>query len=161
MEMEMSPYIHPPFKIATSRSNGLGMKNVVELHMLDMSRSSGVFAMELRYEFWCGNFGSGLPGIVFAAISLPLNEVLESSPVPTTVEYFLYFPLRFSIDDYGRWVVLRLTSCNWVVRGRSKLYYVEHWMELLHPVWQSQAIGHRSDLLFYYKGAESSMREFL
>ena len=122
--MEVSPYIHPPFKIATSRSNGLGMKNVVELRASDMSRSSGVFAMELRCEFWCGNFGSGLPGIVFAAISLPLNEVLESSPVPMTVKYFLYFPLRFSVNDYGRWVVLRLASCNWVVRGWSKLHYV-------------------------------------
>jgi len=159
--MEMSPYIHPPFKIAMSRSNGLGMKNVVELCTLDMSWSSGVFVMELRCEFWCGHFGSRLPGIVFAAISLLLDEVLESSLVPTTVEYLLYFPLWFSIDDYRRWVVLRLASCNRVVWGQSKLHYVEHWMELLHPVWQSQAIGHGSDPSFYYEGAESSMREFL
>jgi len=159
--MEMSPYIHPPFKIATSWSNGLRMKNVVELHVSDVSRSSGVFAMELCCEFWCGNFGSRLPGIVFLAISFPLNEVLESSLVPTTVEYLFYFLLCFSINDYRQWVVLCLVSCNWVVRGRSKLHYVEHWMELLHPVWQSQAIGHRSDPPFYYEGAESSMREFL
>jgi len=102
VEMEVFPYIHPPFKIAMSQSNGLRMKNIVELHMLDVSWSSGVFAMELRCEFWCGNFGSRLPGTVFVAVSLPLNEVLESSLVPTTVEYFLYFPLRFSVDDYGR-----------------------------------------------------------
>jgi len=133
--MEVSPYIHPLFKIATSQSNGLGMKNVVELCASDVSRSSGVFAMELHCGFWCGNFESGLPGIVFTAVSLPLNKVLESSPVPMTVEYFLYFPLCFSVDDYGRWMVLRLTSCNWVIRGQSKLYYVEHWMELLYPVW--------------------------
>jgi len=49
--MEVSPYIYPLFKIATSRSDGLGMKNVVELHVSDVSRSSGVFVMELRYEF--------------------------------------------------------------------------------------------------------------
>ena len=89
--------------IAMSQSDGLGMKNVVELHASDMSRSSGVFAMELHCEFWCRDFGSGLPGIVFAAVSLPLNEVLESFPVPMTVEYFLYFPFRFSVDDYGQW----------------------------------------------------------
>ena len=35
--MEVSPYIHLPFKIATSQSNGLGMKNVVELRTSDMS----------------------------------------------------------------------------------------------------------------------------
>jgi len=134
--MEVSPYIHPPFKIAMSRSNRLGMKNVVELCVLDMSRSSGVFAMELHYEFWCRNFGGGLPGIVFSAVSLLLNEVLESSPVPTTVKYLFYFPLCFSVDDYGWWVVLCLAPCNRVVRGRSKLHYVEYWMELLHPMWQ-------------------------
>jgi len=113
------------------------MKNVVELCALDVSRSSGVFAMELCCEFWYRDFRSRLPGIVFTAISLPLNEILESSLVPTTVEYFLYFPLRFSINDYGQWVVLHLVSYNWVVWGQSKLYYVEHWMELLHPIWQS------------------------
>jgi len=102
------------------------MKNVVELRMSDVSRSSGVFAMELCCEFWCRNFRSGLPGIVFAAISLPLNKVLESSPMPTTVEYFLYFPLRFSINDYGRWMVLHFASCNQVVWSQSELYYVEH-----------------------------------
>jgi len=135
--MEVSPYIHPPFEIATSRSDGLGMKNVVELYTLDVSRSSGVFAIELCCEFWCRDFRSGLPGIVFTAISLPLNEVLESSPVPTTVEYFLYFLLHFSVNDYGWWVVLCCASYNRVIQDRSKLHYVEHWMELLHSVWQS------------------------
>ena len=135
--MEVSPYIHPPFKIATSRSNGLGMKNVVELCVSDVSRSPRVFAMELCCEFQSRDFGGGLPGIVFTAISLLLDEVLESFPVPMTVEYFLHLPLRFSVDNYGQWVVLRRASCNRVVRGRSKLHYVEHWMELLHPVWQS------------------------
>jgi len=124
--MEVSPYIHLLFKIATSRSNRLGMKNVVELRMSDVSRSSGVFAMELCCEFWCRNFRSGLPGIVFVAVSLSLNKVLESSLMPTTVEYFLYFPLRFSINDYGRWMVLHFASCNQVVWSQSELYYVEH-----------------------------------
>ena len=100
--MEVSSYIYPPFKIATSRSNRLGMKNVVELYASDVSRSPRVFAMELHCEFRSRDFRGGLPGIVFTAISLPLDEVLESSPVPMTVEYLFYFPLQFSVDDYGR-----------------------------------------------------------
>ena len=79
---------------------------------------------------------SRLPGIVFVAISFPLDEVLESSLVPTTVEYLFYFPLCFSVDDYGQWVVFCLPACNWVIWGWSKLHHIEHWMELLHPVWQ-------------------------
>jgi len=112
------------------------MKNVVELRMSDVSRSPGVFAMELHCQFWSGDFGGGLLGIVFMAIFFPLDEVLESSPVPTTVEYLFYFLLRFSVNDYGQWVVLRLPACNWVVRGWSKLHHVEYQMKLLHPVWQ-------------------------
>ena len=131
--MEVSPYIHPPFKIAMSRSNGLGMKNVVELCVSDVSQSPRVFAMELCCEFWSGDFRGGLPS---TAISLPLDEVLESSPVPTTVEYLFYFPLRLSVDDNGRQVVLCFLACNRVVWSRSELHYVEHWMVLLHPVWQ-------------------------
>jgi len=104
--MEVSPYIHPPFKIATSQSDGLEMKNVVELRASDISQSSRVFAMELCCEFWCGDSRSRLPGIVFVAISLPLNEVLESSPVPTTVEYFVTNFIRLYLyqifdDSYG------------------------------------------------------------
>ena len=101
MKIELFPYIHPFFKIATSRSNGLRMKNVVELHALDVSRSPRVFAIELRCQFWSRDFGGGLPGIVFAAISFSLDEVLESSPVPMTVKYLFYFSLCFSVNDYG------------------------------------------------------------
>jgi len=135
--MEVSPYIHPPFKIATSWSNGLRMKDGVELHVLDVSRSPRVFAMELRCEFRGGDFGGGLPGIVFMAISLLLDEVLESSSVPTTVKYLFYFPLWFSVNNYEQQVVHCFLACNQVVWSQSELYYVEHWMELLHLVWQS------------------------
>ena len=132
----MSLYIHFPFKIATSWSNGLQMKDIVELRMLDVSRSSRVFAMELCCEFWCRDFRGRLPGIVFMAVSFLLNEILESSLVPMTVEYLLYFLLYFSVDNYGQWVIFCLPSCDRIIQSQSKLYYVEHWMELLHPVWQ-------------------------
>ena len=132
----MSPYIYPPFKIATSRSSGLGVKNVVEFHTPDVSWGTRVFVVEFRCQFRSKDFGGGLPGIVFAAISFLLNEVLESSPVPTTVEYLFHFPLRFSVDDYEQWIVHRFPSWNQVVWSRSELHYVEYWVELLHPVWQ-------------------------
>jgi len=73
--------------------------------------------MELCCEFWCGDFRGGLPGIMFMAIPFPLDEILEFSPVPTTVEYLLYFPLHFSIDDYGQWVSFHFMSCDWVIQS--------------------------------------------
>jgi len=99
--MEVSLYIYFPFKIATSRSNGLRIKDIVKLRVSDVSWSPQMFAMELCCEFWCGDFGDGLPRIVFVAIPFLLDEILKFSPVPTTVEYLLYFLLCFSIDDYG------------------------------------------------------------
>ena len=124
--MEVSPYIHLPFKITTSQSSGLGVKNVVELCTPDVSRSTRVFVVEFRSQFRSEDFGGELLEIVFAAISFLLNEVLESSPVPTTVEYLFHFPLHFSVDDYGQWVVHRFPSWNRVVRSQSKLHYIEH-----------------------------------
>jgi len=115
VEIELFPYIHPPFKIATSQSNGLRVKNVVKLHMLDVFQSTRVFAVELCCQFQSRDFRGRLPGIVFPAISFLLNEILESSPVPMTVKYLLYFPLYFSIDDYGQWMICRFPSCNQVV----------------------------------------------
>jgi len=81
MEMEVFPYIYPPFKIAMSWSNRLRVKNVVELRILDVSQSTRVFAMEFHCQFWSEDFGGGLPGIMFAAVSFPLNKILEFSPV--------------------------------------------------------------------------------
>jgi len=69
------------------------VKDAVKLHALDVSRSSWVFVVELRCEFWYGDFGSGLPGVVFTAVSFLLNEILKSSLMPTAIEYLLYFLL--------------------------------------------------------------------
>jgi len=47
VEIELFPYIYPPFKIATSQSNRLQMKDVVELCTPDVSQSP-VRAQSLR-----------------------------------------------------------------------------------------------------------------
>jgi len=112
------------------------MKDIVELCTSDVSRSPWVFVIELCCQFWCRDFRGRLPRIVFVTIPFPLDKILESSPVPMTVEYLLYFLLCFSVDDYGQWVVFCSLSCDQVFWGWSKLHYIEHWMELLHPVWQ-------------------------
>jgi len=57
VEIELFPYIYSPFKIATSRSNGLRMKNVVELCTLNVSQSTRVFVVELHCQFWSRDFG--------------------------------------------------------------------------------------------------------
>jgi len=88
------------------------MKDVVELCALDVSQSPWMFVIEFRHQFWCGNFGGGFPRVVFTAIPFPLDEILESSPVPMTVEYLLYFLLCFSVNDYGRWVVFHFLFCD-------------------------------------------------
>jgi len=102
------------------------MKDVVELCTLDVFQSPWVFVMEFCHQFWCRNFGGGFPRVVFVVISFPLDEILESSPVPTTIEYLLYFLLCFSVNNYGQWVVFYFPFCDWVIWSQSKLYYIEH-----------------------------------
>jgi len=75
------------------------MKSVIKLHALDVSQSPWVFVMELHYQFWYRDFGGEFPRIVFMAIPFLLDEILESSLVPMTVEYLLYFPLCFSVNN--------------------------------------------------------------
>jgi len=90
VEIELSSYIHPSFKIAMSWSNRLYTKDVVKLHMSDVSRSPKVFAMELHCQFWCRDFRGEFPRIVFATISFPLDEILEScyeSPKKEVISY--------------------------------------------------------------------------
>ena len=82
--------------------------------------------MELCCEFWYRDFGGRLLGVVFTAVSFSLDEILESSLVPTTVEYLLYFLLCFSIDNYGRWVIFHFLACNQVVWDWSEFHYIEH-----------------------------------
>jgi len=91
------------------------VKDVVELHALDMSWSPRVFAMELCCKFWYRDFRDKLLGIVFIAVFFSLNEILESSLVPATVEYLLYFPFHFSVDDYRQWVVFYFSFCDRVI----------------------------------------------
>jgi len=102
------------------------MKDIVELYALDVSWSSWVFAMELYCQFWYGDFRGRLPRIVFTAILFPLDEILESSLMPMTVEYLFYFPLCFFVNDYRWWVVFRSLFCDQVFQGWSKLHYIEH-----------------------------------
>ena len=136
VEIELFPYIHPLFKITMSWSNGFRIKDVIELYAPDVSQSSWVFVIEFCHQFWCRNFGGRFPKVVFVTIPFLLDEILESSLVPTTVKYLFYLLLCFSGDNYGQWVIFRFPSCDRVVQSWSKLHYVEHWMELLHLVWQ-------------------------
>ena len=68
--------------------------------------------------------------------NLRVVPLQESSLVPMTVEYLFYLPLCFSVDNYGQWVIFHFLSCDQVIWSQSKLHYIEHWMELLHLVWQ-------------------------
>jgi len=102
VEIELFPYIHSLFKIAMSRSNRFQIKDVVELHTLDVSQSSWVFVMEFHHQFWYRNFRGRFSRVVFVAILFLLDEILQSSPVPMTVKYLFYLPLHFSVNDYGQ-----------------------------------------------------------
>jgi len=82
------------------KATDLEQKNCIKLSLADVSGSSWVSVIEVHYKVWCGNFGDRLPEVVFIAISLLLDEVLELSLIPAAIEDLFYFPLLFSIDEY-------------------------------------------------------------
>jgi len=57
-------------------------------------------AIKVYYKIGCRSFGGGLLGVIFTAISLPLDKVLELSLVPVAIEDLFYLPLLFSVDKY-------------------------------------------------------------
>jgi len=66
-----------------------------------MSWGSWVLSIVLHNKVQCLDIGGHLPRVMFFAKTLPLNQELESSLVPVTIQYLFYFPLWFSVDDNG------------------------------------------------------------
>ena len=56
--------------------------------------------IEVHHKIRYGNFEDKLLGVVFIAISLLLDEILELSPIPVAVKDLFHFPLLFSINEY-------------------------------------------------------------
>jgi len=79
---------------------GPGWKKHIKLGPVDVFGSSWVSAMEVHYKVGYRNFGGRLPGVVFMAIFLLLDKILELSPMPVAVKDLFHFPLLFSIDEY-------------------------------------------------------------
>ena len=82
------------------KATGPEWKNCIKLSPVDISGSSWVSAMEVYHKVRCRNFRGELPEVVFVAISLPLDKVLELSLMPVAVEDLFYFPFLFSINKY-------------------------------------------------------------
>jgi len=58
-----------------------------------------MFSVIFRDEVWCLDIGGHLPRVVLFAETFSLNQELEPPPVPAAIQYLLYLPFRFSIDD--------------------------------------------------------------
>ena len=67
---------------------------------MDISGSSWVSAIEVYHKVRCRNFGGRFLEVVFMAIFLLLDKVLELSLILAAVEDLFYFPLLFSINKY-------------------------------------------------------------
>jgi len=79
------PYIYPPSKVATPQSNSSELEKSVEVCPADVSWSDWVLSIVLCDEVWHLDIGDHLQRVVFSAKTLPLNQELESFPVPATI----------------------------------------------------------------------------
>ena len=81
-------------------ATGLEQRNCIKLSLVDISGGFWVSAIEVYHKVRYRNFRGKLLEIVFVAISLPLDKVLEVSLILVAVEDLFYFPLLFSINKY-------------------------------------------------------------
>jgi len=89
----------PPSKVAAPRSNGSGLEKSVEVCLADVSWGGWVFLVIFRDEVWHLDIGGHLPRVVLSAETFLLNQELEPPPVPAAIQYLLYLPFWFSIND--------------------------------------------------------------
>jgi len=82
---EGSPYIYPLSKVATSRSNGSGIENSIEVSLADVSWGGWVFPIVLHDKVQCLDIGGYLPKVVFSTKTLPLDQELELPLVSATI----------------------------------------------------------------------------
>jgi len=94
-----------------------------------------VFSVIFCDEVWRFDIGGHLPRIVLSAETLPLNQELEPPPVPVTIQYLLYLPLWFSVDDDRWWRGLWLPPWYRIVQSGGQLDYIEYQVQL------SQSVG--------------------
>jgi len=81
-------------------ATGLEQRNCIKLSLVDISGGFWVSAIEVYHKVRYRNFRGGLLGVMFVAIFLLLNEILELSLIPVAVEDLFHFPLLFFIDKY-------------------------------------------------------------
>jgi len=81
--------------------------------------------MEVHYKVRYENFGGKLPEVVFVAIFLLLDEVLELSLMPAAVKDLFYFLLLFSINEYRQGVFFWFMVWYWIFWGNGQLNYVK------------------------------------
>jgi len=123
------------------RSNGSGLEKSVEVHLADVSWGGWVLSVIFRDEVWSLDIGGRLPRVVLSAEPFPLNQELEPSPVPATIQHLFHLPFRFSVDD-NRWRrVLWLPSWYRIVRSGGQLDHVEHQVQLSQSVGQLESVG--------------------
>jgi len=100
-----------------------------------------VFSVIFRDEVWHLDIGGHLPRVVLSAETFLLNQELEPPPVPATIQYLLYLPFWFSIDDNrwrrGSW----LPSWYRIVREGEQLDHVEHRVQLSQSMGQLESVG--------------------
>jgi len=92
---------------------------------VDVSGSSWVSTMEVHYKVRYENFGGKLPEVVFVAVFLLLDEVLELSLMPAAVKDLFYFLLLFSINEYRQGVFFWFMAWYWIFWGNGQLNYVK------------------------------------
>ena len=125
-----SPYNHPPLRKASTRclvcQGERTERDGTEGSGSDTTWGSGVVSVEFR-DFLGGiaDLVCILPGVAFCSVAFPLDQVLESPTVHSTVQDLFHCILLFSVDEFWGRGRAYASAGDRVGRGGCQLYYVK------------------------------------
>ena len=113
--IEVSPYIHPPFKGVMSRHCWWYClkRDSVEVCESDVTRGSRVFLMKIHDALRHVNIVCWFPGVMFNSVSFPLDKVAQFPVNDSAIEDFLHNKFLFSVNDFQKQRGMKASTWYW------------------------------------------------
>ena len=97
------------------------------------------------------------PTVVFVVVAFPLDQVLKLLLEHPAIKYSFNFIVFLSINQDRIWWRITPSSQNWIHRCRHQFDHRKNGVETTHGRGQSETVGIRYDVMFYYIGAKETV----
>jgi hypothetical protein len=132
-----------------------------DLKGANAKRGTRMRTVEFGDEVWCLDIALVLPGVLFVAIALPLDEELEPIRSHATIQHPFNFEVFLTLTKHrwrwGHW----LSARDGVVRSQGQIDNWEDRVQATQGLRKAKAIGLQPHPTLYCIGPKSSMSQLL